>query len=165
VAWIIVGIVVAGAAIVAWRWWARRRGPVAPDLHKGEAGVAREIPAESDPEPEVLLTGIELALQVLDEQREPADAVVRAWLGLEETAEKSGVVRGAAETPTEFTSRILSGAFADDWAIRTLLRLYLRARFGDRPVTSRDVAAVREALQELVRTWRPVEAANAARIR
>jgi hypothetical protein len=112
-----------------------------------------------------MLTGIELALQVLDEQREPADAVVRAWLGLEETAEQSGLVRRPAETPTEFTSRILSGAFADDRAIGTLLRLYLRARFGDHPVTSGDVAAVRKALQELVRTWRTADAVNAARIR
>ena len=100
-----------------------------------------------------LRTGIELALQVLDEQREPADAIVRAWLGLQETAEESGIVRQPAETPTEFTSRILSRAFADDRAIRTLLRLYLRTRFGDHPVTAEDVAAVRAALQELVRTW------------
>ena len=100
-----------------------------------------------------LRTGIELALQVLDEQREPADAIVRAWLGLQETAEESGIVRRPAETPTEFTSRILSRAFADDRAIRTLLRLYLRTRFGDHPVTTDDVAAVRAALQELVRTW------------
>jgi hypothetical protein len=101
----------------------------------------------------VLRTGIELALQALDEQREPADAIVRAWLGLQETAAESGIVRRAAETPTEFTSRILSRAFADDRAVRTLLRLYLRTRFGDHPVTTDDVASVRAALQELVRTW------------
>ena len=39
------------------------------------------------------------------EQRDPADAIVRAWLGLQETAEESGIVRHPAETPTEFTSR------------------------------------------------------------
>jgi hypothetical protein len=91
---------------------------------------------------------------VLDEpDRDPADAIVRAWLGLQETAEESGITRRAAETPTEFTSRILRGAFADDRAIKTLLRLYLRTRFGDHPATQEDVAAVRAALQELLRTW------------
>lgn len=109
--------------------------------------------AEPEPEPEKLLTGIELALAALDEGHEPADAVVRAWLGLQETAEESGIVRRPSETPTEFTSRILSGAFADDRAVRTLLRLYLRTRFGDHPVTARDVTEVREALAQLVSSW------------
>src|SRR6201999_1893445 len=106
----------------------------------------------------------ELALQVLDEQREPADAIVRAWLGLEGTAEESGIVRRPAETPTEFTSRILSRAFGDHEAVRTLLRLYLRTRFGDHPVTDDDVAAVRAALQELVTTWRRGDAVTPASV-
>jgi hypothetical protein len=38
-------------------------------------------------------------------------------------------------------------------AIATLLRLYLRTRFGDHPVTDADVTLVRQALRELVRTW------------
>jgi hypothetical protein len=42
---------------------------------------------------------------------------------------------------------------AGNEAIATLLRLYLRTRFGDHPVTDADVALVRRALQELVRTW------------
>ncbi len=118
-----------------------------------------EPPIEPEPEPDTpaLRTGIELALQVLDEQREPADAIVRAWLGLQETAEESGIVRAPAETPTEFTSRILSRALTDDRALRTLLRLYLRTRFGDHPVTTDDVAQVRAALRELVATWPTLE--------
>ena len=124
--------------------------PAAGGSRRSRASVqaTQLVPVEPEPEaePEKLLTGIELALSALDEQREPADAVVRAWLGLQETAEESGIVRRASETPTEFTSRILSRAFADDRAVRTLLRLYLRARFGDHPVTADDVAAVRDAL-------------------
>ncbi len=152
------GLVVAGVAYLLWRLWARRPSPAAPDLHALPVDSVRAAGAEPEPEPgpepEQLRTGIELALAVLDEQREPADAVVRAWLGLEETAEQSGIVRRPAETPTELTTRILARLVADDRALRTLLRLYLQVRFGDHPVTSEDVATVRAALGELVRSWR-----------
>lgn len=137
--------------------------PAAPKLHTSSVHVTELVPVEPEAKPEKLLTGIGLALQALDEQREPADAVVRAWLGLQETAEESGIVRRPSETPTEFTSRILSRAFADDRALRTLLRLYLRTRFGDHPVTAEDVAAVRAALQQLLSTWPAADRAPAIR--
>jgi hypothetical protein len=146
-------VVALGIAALFWRWWSRRRMPAAPEFYASSVHVTELVPVEPEAKPEKLLTGIGLALQALDEQREPADAVVRAWLGLQETAEESGIVRRPSETPTEFTSRILSRAFADDRALRTLLRLYLRTRFGDHPVTDQDVAAVREALAQLLSTW------------
>jgi hypothetical protein len=156
--WIVViAIVLVVVALIALarRWLSGRRLPSAAKLSGASVHTSTQqvVPAEPQPEPEQLLTGIELALRALDEEREPADAVVRAWLGLQETAEESGIVRSAAETPTEFTSRILRGAFTDDAAVRTLLRLYLRTRFGDHPVTSDDVAEVRDALQQLVSNW------------
>jgi hypothetical protein len=165
--WIIVGIVALAVAYLIWRWWAGRPSRAARSQHSVPVAATSEVPVvvpEPEPEPDVpaLRTGIELALQLLDEQREPADAVVRAWLGLQESAQESGIVRAPAETPTEFTSRILSRAFADDRAIRTLLRLYLRTRFGDHPVSADDVAAVRGALKELVRTWPAPESAVGA---
>jgi hypothetical protein len=105
----------------------------------------------------VIRSGLEEALLELERDVEPGDAVVRAWLGLQQSAEQSGVARGRSETPTEFTSRILGRVFANDSAgneaIATLLRLYLRTRFGDHPVTDADVVLVRGALRELVRTW------------
>jgi hypothetical protein len=118
------------------------------------ATVTVPVATEPEPEPEALLTGIELALRVLDEGRDPADAVVRAWLGLQETAAQAGVVRRPAESPTEFTARILTSALADDRAVRTLLKLYLQVRFGDHPVSSVEVEAARGALADLVASWR-----------
>jgi Domain of unknown function (DUF4129) len=168
--WIVVIAVVLvaiGLLALLWRWLRGRRLPPAPEPTGAsvQATTQQVIAPEPEPEPEKLLTGIELALEVLDEEREPADAIVRAWLGLQETAQESGIVRRPAETPTEFTSRILSGAFADDRALRTLLRLYLRTRFGDHAVTAADVAEVREAHRQLVSSWQPTGGAPATRAR
>ena len=159
--WVLAAIVVVALLIyilrLLWRWWSRRvaggrdgtRATPSPS-----AMAVRTAPApEPEPDAPVVRTGIELALQVLGEEREPADAVVRAWLGLQEAAEEAGIRRGAAETPTEFTARILHRVVADDRALRTLLSLYLRARFGDHVVTAGDVTAVRAALEELLAAW------------
>lgn len=160
----LVGLVLVIVGIVALVLWlrARQRTPAVSELHATSVQVARQ-PAvvEPEPEPEALITGIELALQRLDQVREPGDAIVRAWIGLQETAAESGIVRRPSETPTEFTARILSGAFADDRALHTLLRLYLRTRFGDHPVTAADVADVREALAQLLASWRAPAGATA----
>jgi hypothetical protein len=160
---IVVGLLALVVAFGIWSWWSSRRLPAAPLPSRSSAQVSHAVLApEPEPEPEALLSGIALALKLLDDQREPGDAVVRAWLGLEQTAEESGIARYPSETPTEFTSRILRGAFADDAALRTLLRLYLRSRFGDHPVTADDVSDVREALQQLLASWRPVGGAPAS---
>jgi hypothetical protein len=156
--WVGVALLVAVLALFAWllrRWWLNRRAARVKSL-TGAASlqVFPAVTALPQPEPEVLLTGIAAALRALDEERDPGDAVVRAWLGMEETAAESGILRGPSETPTEFTSQIMRTAFADDRAIQTLLRLYLRTRFGDHPVTAADVSDVREALQHLIDNWR-----------
>lgn len=156
---VIVVVALAVMAVFAWRWW-RDRGsasavePAESSLRATGQGMSRQAgEAGFEPEPETVLTGIDLALAALDQGLEPGDAVVRAWLGLQETAEESGIARRRAETPTEFTSRVLGVVFVDDRAVRTLLRLYLRVRFGEHPVTPDDVAQVREALQHLVSSW------------
>lgn len=153
--WILVAMAAVIVARLLWRWWTGRR--FRPTLGRHPlamaTGTTSVISVQPEPDPPALRTGIELALESLAEQRDPTDAVVRAWLGLQDAAEESGLVRRPAETPTEFTSRIMSRTLANDRAIRTLLHLYLRTRFSDHPVTSDDVAVVRAALQELIRTW------------
>jgi hypothetical protein len=62
----------------------------------------------------------------------PRDAVIEAWVTLENAAEHK---RAPHETPTEFTVALLERADADEAALRELRTLYQRARFGtgDRP--------------------------------
>lgn len=62
--------------------------------------------------------------------RQARDAVVAAWLALEEAAAAGGTRRHPAQTPTEFTVALLGGHAADPAAVDELLRLYHRARFG-----------------------------------
>ncbi|RIX28401.1 DUF4129 domain-containing protein [Amnibacterium setariae] len=119
--------------------------------------------AALDAEPQLadaptVLRGIAAAIDALQEDREPGDAVVRAWLGLQQAAEDAGFARSPAETPTEFTGRVLSRTGADRAALRTLLGLYLRARFGDDVISAADAAAARQALRALETSWERVEA-------
>ncbi|MFD1720321.1 DUF4129 domain-containing protein [Amnibacterium endophyticum] len=109
-----------------------------------------------------VLRGIAAALVALETDREPGDAVVRAWLGLQQAAEDAGLPRAAAETPTEFTGRVLSRTGADRSALDALLRLYLRARFGDGAISPADAASARDALRALETSWERVAAADRA---
>jgi hypothetical protein len=131
----------------------RRRRTRLHGRHGLEAGAEPEV-ADAP----TVLRGIAAALGALDEHREPGDAVVRAWLGLQQAAEDAGFARSPAETPTEFTGRVLSRTGADRAALRTLLRLYLRARFADGAISSADATAAREALHALAASWERVTA-------
>jgi flagellar basal body-associated protein FliL len=158
---IVLGLL-AVAVIIALVWLWRRRHPRSEKI----AVPFTEMSAEDfDPQREIepdlptLQRGLALAGAILDADREPKDAIVRAWIGLQEAAEDSGVRRRAAETPTEFTARVFSAVDADRKAADTLLAIYLRVRFGTRPATASDRSAAREAVERLTATW-PIEAAK-----
>jgi Domain of unknown function (DUF4129) len=81
---------------------------------------------------------------------DPGDAVVLAWLALEEAAAESGTARRPHETPTEFTTSVLGGLRVDVAALDELRGLYQRARFSRHAVTEDDVAAATAALDRVV---------------
>lgn len=154
--WIIVvaGLVVAAAVVwilVRLLSGHRRRARLATI---GGLAVSRAV---ADPSVEVGLEhirrGLQRALDVLDAGRDPTDAVTQAWLGLQEAAEDAGFQRGRAETPTEFTSRILRLLDVDEGALAVLRRLYVGVRFGGRTATADDVAEARSALRILECQW------------
>jgi hypothetical protein len=114
---------------------------------------------ETEADLPVLHRGLLRAADLLDDDREPRDAIVKAWIGLQEAAEDSGISRRPSETPTEFTSRVFESVAADRDAASTLLAVYLRVRFSRRDATESDVLAARDAIQRLRDTW-PVGAAG-----
>ncbi|MEX2563343.1 MAG: DUF4129 domain-containing protein [Nitriliruptoraceae bacterium] len=157
VARVIVAIV---AALVLWRILrritfsgkARRRSASSP------GGMLVD---GADPRLPEMQQGLETALSRLDEIADPGDAVIAAWIALEEAAAASGVARAPSQTPTEFTMSILERLDADPVAAATLLRLYHRVRFAHRRPTDGDVIAARASLIRLAEYW---DASHVAKI-
>ncbi|MFK4852415.1 DUF4129 domain-containing protein [Microbacterium sp. ZW T6_19] len=122
-----------------------------------EVGLAI-VHASVDPEPEVIAAaiqrGIAGALREIDERPLPEDAIVAAWVGLEESAADAGLVRGASETPGEFAVRIITRRAGITAEAETLLRLYERVRFGGHPALEDDRAVARAALKNIEVGWR-----------
>lgn len=154
---LIVGVlIVLGAlALVALaRVVARLRGrwsPGDPGRTEDPGGVLAPDMADAAPTLAVveLQDAVSEALAAIDEARSAHDAVIAAWLVLERAAERSGVVRDPAQSPSEFTRAVLAGTSADAASTDVLLRLYLRVRFGTTETTSDDVTTAREALRRL----------------
>lgn len=156
VLWVALGIAVAIAVLLLLRWLSRRpprEAPVLLDAALSEPVGREEETPEPEPDAPTMRRGFAHALAILDEEREPHDAIVKAWLGLQEAAEESGIQRRGAETPTEFTLRIIGRVPTDRQAITTLLNSYLRVRFGEHPATDADVEAARAAFRSLAASW------------
>jgi hypothetical protein len=80
----------------------------------------------------------------------PSDAVIAAWVQLEEAAAAGGTGRAPHQTPSEFTETVLYQHNADAEALKDLRKLYHRARFGKpETVTPEDVTAARTALERI----------------
>jgi Domain of unknown function (DUF4129) len=108
---------------------------------------------DAAPDLPTLRRGLALASEALETDRTPRDAIVRAWVGLQEAAEDSGVSRRPAETPTEFTARVFAAVDADRDAAHTLLALYLRVRFGTHPAGAEELRTAKDAVAALRKSW------------
>lgn len=157
---LVLGLVLLVVLRVLRRLAERRRGEGAPD----DAGLdAGPLVAGGDVTPllPALRDGVEDAGDRLRRVPLPGDAVIAAWVALENAAAGSGVVRRASQTPTEFTLAVLDRTPADPVAARELLDLYLRARFGDEPVGPRDVDVAADAVRRLADSLDPPPAGEA----
>ncbi|TDE97494.1 DUF4129 domain-containing protein [Occultella glacieicola] len=162
---LVAGLVVAVIIIaLLMRYLAYLRRPLEDEPDAQGRLVGGDV-ADVDPDLPVLEQGVSAALAHLDQIREPRDAIVAAWLALEDAAAGSGVVRQPAQTPTEFTAGVLDRTEADPRATATLLGLYHRARFSSATVTAEDVATAATCLADLARSWTALRAAVATEVR
>lgn len=154
--YLVIAVIAALMVYVALRYLRGRRVRLRlPAMTAPEDVLA--APAATDveqlPDAPTVHRGLQAALDALDGDREPADAVVKAWLGLQAAADDSGVERRAAETPTEFTARVITRVQADGGAAMELVNVYQAVRFGGHPITAHDVNAARAAVGRLLASW------------
>lgn len=121
--------------------WRPEEADVESDLLEGDVpGETLTVDIAS------LATAVARANAHLAGSAEPGDAVIAAWVALEDEAELQGAGRDPAQTATEFTSRLLERTSVPADAVAVLRGLYHRARFTSRPVSPDDVRRARESL-------------------
>jgi len=151
--WVFVVVLVVVLAVVAWfvvpmvKRWLTGRGPKERD-DVVDAGTPAGF--EAYPATPALQEGVAQATRLLeDPDVAPGDAVIAAWVALEDAAARSGVVRDRAQTASEFTVEVLGATLADPAATRWLLGRYLDARYSEHVLTADDVQGARDALAAL----------------
>jgi len=108
--------------------------------------------------PEQVRDAVAEALQQLDSAATPTDAIILAWLALEDAAHRFGVTRDPSQTPTEFTSNLLAKSAVPTDDLVGLRTVYLRARFSKWTATGQDVQDSRLWLEHIARTLEGVRA-------
>ncbi len=137
-------------------WWLFNRGrrlrPTFPDHVVSDWGVDA-----TEPDLPTLRQGAEDARRLIRGTADPSDAVIAAWLALEDASARSGVARKPAQTPTEFTVTVLSSNNADTGATSGLLGLYHLARFSSHPIGREEIEAALTHLERLAVSWDAVQ--------
>lgn len=149
--WVFLGLGITAAAIVialiVMRLLAVRK------MQESQPDEELEVVGEITPDLPTLQQGAARAEERLLAIGDPTDAIIAAWMALEEAADSSGVHRQPSQTPTEFTSDVLGRTGVDAEPVQTLLGLYLRARFGSDPSSPDDLDAARRCVRELAENW------------
>lgn len=151
IAWILAGLIILALLAGVARWVRRTRRVRRTNVAR--VGADLEVPGEADAQ--ILRSGLAAAIQILSsDDRDLGNAVVQAWQGLEDAAAAGGLHRRPAETPSEFTARILYRSRGSAEPITVLLSLYQRVRFGEHSPNADEIAAARHSLVVLMNLWR-----------
>lgn len=157
--WILLGLVSAAMLVVFWRGLRRViaqlrvRQAVAPrNGHSVGDGAVPGV-GRADPDLSRMRAGVAAAQARVVDDVVPREAIVAGWLELERAAAASGMSRSLAQTPTEFTTEVLTRTGANPHAVRGLLQLYLRARFSGVTVTGDEAGRARECVRAIAVSW------------
>lgn len=164
VKWVLLGVVIAAVlvvlAIIVMRLLAVRK------MYDARPDDEIEVADAALPDLPTLQQGAARAEERLLAIGNPTDAIIAAWLALEEAADSSGVHRQPSQTPTEFTADVLGRTGVPAEPVQTLLGLYLRARFAAQPSSDQELATARRCIRDLATAWHDfagAELPNAAR--
>jgi hypothetical protein len=107
---------------------------------------------------ERLTQAVDSGLGALD-SGSSADAIIACWVALEQAAATAGVARLPAETPSEFTVRVLALGNVSAADLDELAELYREARFSSHTSSESARHRARKALLRLRAELAPAEAA------
>ncbi|GAA1721502.1 DUF4129 domain-containing protein [Brachybacterium phenoliresistens] len=100
-----------------------------------------EAAAEAEPEEltaQQAATALDEAVVQLTRARRPGDAVIAAWLALEQAIAEAGIRRGGSQTTREFVLAVLGALSLPREDLEDFARLYGRALFSGTPITEAD---------------------------
>ncbi|MBD5787465.1 DUF4129 domain-containing protein [Cellulosimicrobium terreum] len=143
------GLLTLLALLALLRILARNRNRTTQDAPLTAATGPTSTHTETDTVLPHLRDAVRTAHDELHPDIPPPDAIVAAWVTLENAAALAGAERDPAQTPTEFAVRVLERTPADPAAVTTLRDLYHRARFRGEGVDADDVTTAREALARI----------------
>ncbi|MCP3909702.1 MAG: DUF4129 domain-containing protein [Actinomycetia bacterium] len=134
----LVTLVLVGAAILV----------AALVVSRGRHAHQLGIEETADDPATVVAAGLAMTAQRLRDEPDPRRAVLLAFAGLEEALGRTGHDRLAAETPHEYTTRILRSVEAEPRPVQLLSALYHDARFSDRPISRADQEQAADAFDQ-----------------
>lgn len=134
-------------------WWEDRRHS-RRETSAFDVQTAGTPATESAVDAPAMRRGISGALAALSESVMASEAIIAAWIGLEDTAREAGIRRAVTETPAEFTLRLIVRTEEIREPAEVLLRAYERVRFGGLIATEEDRERARIALGQIEDGWR-----------
>lgn len=155
-------VVILGAALlVLWLFWrvARALWAARPLSRQDGGGATAGLGEAATAGDEAVDAGAIRAAtanaqQAIDAHADPGDAIVAAWVHLEEASARAGRARALSETPAEFAVRILRRRAGLDAELGTLLGLYESVRFGGGRADESQRATARRCLAAIEEGWR-----------
>jgi len=133
VPWTALVIVALTIAAGAWLLLRRRRETMAPAPSDRTATSA----------------AVQAAMTALDTVDDPRQAVIAAYVAMQQSLAATGIARSPAEAPREYLQRVLVASSATEREARTLTGLFEEARFSTHPVSERVRELALSALSSL----------------